>query len=57
MTQWLYLASFLLIVIGLIKLLAGYTDKSTKEQKLQDLSNKSERLGKVADDLNRSWKS
>jgi len=57
MMQWLYLVSFLLIVIGLIKLLAGHTDKSMKEQKSQNLSNKSERLGKVADDLNRSWKS
>jgi hypothetical protein len=57
MTLWLYLASFLLIVIGLIKLLAGHRDKSVKEQKSQDLSNKAERLGKIADDLTQSWKS
>ncbi len=57
MIPWLFFTSFLLIAIGLSRLLLGYQDKSIKEEKSQDLLKKSEKLSRIAEDLNRSWKS
>ncbi len=54
---WLFLSGFLLIFIGVARLLVEYKDKLMKEEKSQDLLEKSEKLGKITDHLSRNWKS